>query len=404
MKRKGLAARLPLAACLISLLSLLSIPVAAFVRPTPQDAVGGNAKTPRDAAKKIRRNHPQVNARGGNANHAPNSNDADVVDTNQNVDQQQKAYREQLQTRAETALHSAEDAAGASEDPEVKKKLRDLSKKVNAFERALNKPGNTDDAQLNAQSLEIEKLSEEIEAESDRSSWSDRLTYGNVVSTLSLLLALAALGATGFLFFNFRTRLDQQDVAQVRSRESIRRLKQVLLRTKKYAEGVGANLSRVQEDFGLKIESAKRNSEEAKKMARSLEEVPASVEPLRVEQQSPEPVDPEPRFPALVADYLNRIKGSRKRGVEADFRTNTLVPATDGSAPFMFVEDTDRQGTGIVLPKSRLQRSQEFASYYKGYYYCNEPSAGEVYVVEPAVVERAGNGWRLLHMGRMEIR
>jgi hypothetical protein len=229
------------------------------------------------------------------------------------------------------------------------------------------------------------------------------LTYGNIVSTAALLLALASLGLLIFVFFSLGKRLNLSDDAHQRAHQSVEGLRKKLGDTKAYAESVGASLSRVQDDLGLQIESARRSSDEARKIARSLEYTPVAPEPLRADAPA-EAAELEPSFPALVSDYLNQVRGSRKKEVEADFRTNSFVPSTDGSAPFTFIEDLDGSGAGIVLPKSRLQRSQEFSSYYKSYYHCAEPSAGEVYIVEPAIVERDGSGWRLRHMGRMEIR
>lgn len=339
--------------------------------------------------------------------------------------------KEQIQGELQSALHRADVAVKKSDDADVQARFKDLSGKINKLIVALQESEKPKDFETKAKELNGSLRTLESDAQKgkmvgtptptlsanlntsstkqgkNKEGGEDEpsiFTYGNIVSTLSLLLGLISLVAMSFLLFKFRSRLDQLEVTQGKIVQTLNKMKQSIGETKTYAESVGASLSRVQDDLGLKIESAKRSSEEAKKMARSVESAPSLVEPLRVDQQRLEPIDPEPSFPALVSDYLNRIKASRKKGVEADFRTNKLVPTTDGSAPFMFVEDVDGSGSGIVLPKPRLQRSQEFSSYYKGYYYCNEPSAGEVYVVEPAIVERDGNEWRLRHMGRMEIR
>lgn len=402
MKIKKLIAYLLLALSAISLMSFYSTSNASPGHSSFQEEEGSNPGADNENTANKNKNNRNKNSRNANNANLNNRND-DNITRNTEKEQKLKSEKGKLQERADKALKKAQAVASNSNDPDVQKSLKKLSDDVERVNSLLDKVATLEAlGPLKDEVNGIEESAQNIE-DMVASSSPGFLTLSNIVSLTSLLLAFISLITLGFLFFNFRSRFNQLDVAYGRSHQSIEKLKQVLSETKKYAESVGANLSRVQDDLGLKIESAKRNSEEAKKMARSLESAPASVEPLRAEQRL-EPVDPEPSFPALVSDYLNRIKGNRKKGLEADFRTNTLVPTTDGSAPFMFVEDIDGSGAGIVLPKPRLQRSQEFSSYYKGYYYCNEPSAGEVYIVEPAIVEREGNGWRLRHMGRMEIR
>lgn len=338
-----------------------------------------------------------VNSNNGNSQNNGNSNQhgpSDVVSL-----AQQKAS---LEARVDNAFQRAQIAARNTKNGDANELLKELTAQVNNFRMSIGK-AEIGQLQAEATAQQIENTSWQIEAKSQPPQPSTLLTYGNIASTLSLLLALVTLGGLLFMFSGLRIRLDQLEDARQRSSQAMERLRQSLDETKKYAESVGANLSRVQDDLGLRIESARRSSEEAKKLARAVEFAPASsVEPLRAEVRA-ETIDPEPSFPATVAEYLNHINGNRKKGVEADFRTNLLVLAMDGSAPFTFVEDADGSGAGIILPRQRLQRSQEFASLYKGYYYCTEPSAGEVYIIEPAVVERDGSGWRLSHPGRMEI-
>jgi hypothetical protein len=360
-----------------------------------------------------------ANKEGGGGRPAPSPTSINGIPLN-------PQKKQQLQSLVDEALDKAKAAADKSDKLEVKDKLKNLSDEVSDFKESLQGAKTTDLTQLketvssiNRRALEIERLAanpglevkpsqDAIPQSAPHANASKRglidILFENLLPLLALLLALVTLGGLLYMFSGLRIRLGQLEDAQKRSGQSVEKLRQVLGETKKYAESVGANLARVQDDLGLRIESAKRSSEEAKKLARAAEFAPAaSVEPLRSEVRA-EPIDPEPSFPATVGEYLNHIGGNRKKGVEADFRTNLLVLATDGSAPFVFVEDTDGSGAGIILPRPRLQRSQEFASLYKGYYYCTEPSAGEVYIIEPAIVERDGNGWRLNHPGRMEIR
>jgi hypothetical protein len=425
MKMNRPITHLLLVVTVLSLASLFPPAGAACGFPAPQNS---NENEPRDSANTSANRHShdttQMNStskQNGNATHGrnlnrglsgtANSNNGNSgganPDNNERAREEEERLRlekEGLQNKVTEAFQKAQEATESADDARIKKDFNQLSDDVQKMRTSIDKTRTLEDLEpLKNKVKGIEIASEKI-VDAAAPSRTKNLTYGNIVSTLSLLLALVTLGGLLYLFSGLRIRLGQLEDAQKRSGQSVEKLRQVLGETKKYAESVGANLARVQDDLGLRIESAKRSSEEAKKLARAAEFAPAaSVEPLRSEVRA-EPIDPEPSFPATVGEYLNHIGGNRKKGVEADFRTNLLVLATDGSAPFVFVEDTDGSGAGIILPRPRLQRSQEFASLYKGYYYCTEPSAGEVYIIEPAIVERDGNGWRLNHPGRMEIR
>jgi hypothetical protein len=379
----------------------------ASAHPIFQDATG--------AGKKSKKNKPEAKSKknkaaqsetesSGAGNRTPssaNTNSNEPGNSNKS-DGPFVERRGQLKKRADAALNNSQHALDDLKDPKLAKDFEGLSAEVQDFKGSLNEAKDEKDLEpLEAKLFNIEEHSRRI-IETSHSLGTENSS--NSLSIISLLLTLIVIGALAYLFSRFRARLNQIETEQEKMARSIINIRQMLKETKTYAENVGAGLSRAQDDLGLKIESARRSSEEAKRMARSIESVPPPVEPLRVEQQNTETVEPEPSFPALVSDYLGRIKANQMRGVESDFRTNMLMPTTDGSAPFTFIADLDGSGSGIILPRPRLQRSQEFSSYYRGYYHCNEPSAGEVFIIEPAVVEPQGDGWRLRLMGRMEVR
>jgi len=173
-----------------------------------------------------------------------------------------------------------------------------------------------------------------------------------------------------------------------------------VIEQKNSAQTVSSGVTRLREEVSREMEELRRSYRDIRVGQRPAAAAVAP-DPFAHLDRMPAP-DPGPTFPSLVSDYLSRVSDSKKLEVEADFRTNLFVPAPGG--PFVLVQDDDGTGSGIVLPKSRLQKSQEFVSYYKGYYYCDSPSAGEVFVVEPAVVDHASGGWRLRSPGRLELR
>src|SRR6185503_18139346 len=58
----------------------------------------------------------------------------------------------------------------------------------------------------------------------------------------------------------------------------------------------------------------------------------------------------------------------------------------------------------FVLPRAaRFAARRDFYEYYQDYYHCPSPDAGEVHIVQPAIVSRAANGWKLETTGVLEV-
>lgn len=112
-----------------------------------------------------------------------------------------------------------------------------------------------------------------------------------------------------------------------------------------------------------------------------------------------ERLDIAPAFPSLVAPYLKRVRSANKVSVTFDYETGAFVPVEDGE--FVVVTNTDRS---IVLPRApKFSTKRDFYEYYQDYYHCPNPDAGEVQIIEPAVVAPAGNGWTLEATGTLEV-
>jgi hypothetical protein len=184
-------------------------------------------------------------------------------------------------------------------------------------------------------------------------------------------------------------------------RQSHERLKNVAAETKANAERVASLLEKSKSELATEIGELRQLYHDKLRSARSVQPAPDSRDVFSIPAQD-STVEVKPSFPALVSDYLSKTPNNKKKELESDFRTNLLIPAPGG--PFTLVEDDDGRGMGIVLPKPRLQKGTEFSSYYKSFYYCDSPSAGEVYITEPAIVNKSGAGWQLHKMGILEIR
>ncbi len=115
-----------------------------------------------------------------------------------------------------------------------------------------------------------------------------------------------------------------------------------------------------------------------------------------------ERLDIAPAFPSSVAHYLKRTKSAHKTNVTFDYETESFVPVEDGE--FVLVNSGEPNVQPIVLPRApRFAARRDFYEYYQDYYHCQKPDAGEVQVVRPAAVTRAGAGWKLQTTGLLEV-
>jgi hypothetical protein len=115
-----------------------------------------------------------------------------------------------------------------------------------------------------------------------------------------------------------------------------------------------------------------------------------------------ERLDIAPAFPSPVAHYLKRTKSAHKTNVTFDYETESFVPVEDGE--FVLVNNGDPNIQPIVLPRApRFATRRDFYEYYQDYYHCQKPDAGEVHILRPAAVNRAGAGWKLQTTGLLEV-
>lgn len=112
-----------------------------------------------------------------------------------------------------------------------------------------------------------------------------------------------------------------------------------------------------------------------------------------------ERLDVAPAFPSTVALYLKRTRAANKTNVTFDYETESFVPVEDGE--FVVVTSSE---PAIVLPRApRFGSRRDFYEYYQDYYHCPKPDAGEVQIVQPAIVVSTGSGWKLETMGVLEV-
>ena len=124
-------------------------------------------------------------------------------------------------------------------------------------------------------------------------------------------------------------------------------------------------------------------------------------------QSSFEPVaqKDEPEFPVSAVDYLGKMDRFANV-VRPDFQNGILVNAPDGDGELVLIRDSrDETQPLFVVPRAtQFQTKQDFYTYYQKYYDCVRPSAGDVWIIGPAVVEKVTGGWQLREKGMLEVR
>ena len=113
----------------------------------------------------------------------------------------------------------------------------------------------------------------------------------------------------------------------------------------------------------------------------------------------------EPEFPVSVGDYLGKMN-RYATVVRPDFQNGILVNDPDGAGELALIRDSrdDTQAFFVVPRAPQFQTKQDFYTYYQKYYDCVRPTAGDVWIIGPAVVEKVAGGWQLREKGMLEVR
>ena len=121
----------------------------------------------------------------------------------------------------------------------------------------------------------------------------------------------------------------------------------------------------------------------------------------------PSPPKEEPEFPVSAVDYLDKMTRF-SNVVKPDFQNGILINDPDGTGELVVIRDSqqldDTRPLFLVPRHAQFQTKQDFYTYYEKYYECARPSAGNVWIIGPAVVEKVSGGWQLREKGLLEIR
>jgi hypothetical protein len=131
------------------------------------------------------------------------------------------------------------------------------------------------------------------------------------------------------------------------------------------------------------------------------------IAPISYAQVDQPTAKEEPAFPVSADDYLGKMKRFANI-VRPDFQNGILVNDPDGKGELILIRDSrlpDETQPLFVVPRAtQFQTKQDFYTYYEKYYDCATPSAGDVWIIDPAVVSKVSGGWLLREKGVLEIR
>lgn len=113
-----------------------------------------------------------------------------------------------------------------------------------------------------------------------------------------------------------------------------------------------------------------------------------------------------PAAPRLVSatDYLGHAGGNGIRAKTAMLRPDVLQSSED-DGPYLLLPAEGQADVYNVIPAvPRFQSSQDY-SHFSNFYDCDQPSSGEVFILQPAraVYDHATGQWKLRSKGRLQI-
>jgi hypothetical protein len=127
--------------------------------------------------------------------------------------------------------------------------------------------------------------------------------------------------------------------------------------------------------------------------------------PSNFEQPADGYADDSIDFPITVNSFMTRL-GGQPQVVKPDPLKGILVKDPERRGPFVLARDGSVPGGHFyIVPRTvRFQAQEDFYNHYEQFYDCTRPTAGEVWVNEPAVVDPVDGGWRLRDKGILEVK
>lgn len=113
-------------------------------------------------------------------------------------------------------------------------------------------------------------------------------------------------------------------------------------------------------------------------------------------------LEPPPSFPCSVVAYLEKLPRS---AVAVRFQPEKSLLTEANTGEYFLIPLARESSLSIVIPRStKLGSKQDYYNSYYELFNCENPVAGEVMIVTPAVVETVEGGWQLKETGFIEIK
>jgi len=106
----------------------------------------------------------------------------------------------------------------------------------------------------------------------------------------------------------------------------------------------------------------------------------------------------------LAADFLSKVTDRNQQNVGFDIleiENGLLVPSPDGE--FLVIKNGSNKKASMLLPKRTRFNSSQHCETISSFYDCDDPGAGYVRIIKPAIVEAIMGGWTLTERGRLQI-
>lgn len=113
-------------------------------------------------------------------------------------------------------------------------------------------------------------------------------------------------------------------------------------------------------------------------------------------------LEPHPTFPCSVSAYRNILRSSPVT-LEFDADSNLLTESAQGA--YLLIKKPANYLLPIVIPiATNLSSKQDYYNTYHELFNCENPGAGEVFILSPAIVEEVEKGWLLREPGIIETK
>ena len=113
-------------------------------------------------------------------------------------------------------------------------------------------------------------------------------------------------------------------------------------------------------------------------------------------------LEPPPNFPCSVAAYLEKLPRS---AVPVCFLVEQSLLKEAKEGEYFLIPMAGASPVSIVIPRAvKLSSKQDYYNSYYELFNCENPVAGEVVIVSPAIVEAVEGGWQLKETGFLNVK